>query len=252
MARFVRVSSEHRTSGTPGSFSIPMSPPLPAGRYRLTQVMLPHTTPPVPATGKELVVSTDSGSTAESIAMGVDCYTAGPFLAALATKLGAKSGGTWTVAVDPASNVVSLQQAGGTATTLYPEMDRPESTLAPMLGVYEETTIGADSTVQLQGMLNLATQLVYEIDIAGAVGETTSSTGRQSSFSVPINVNSFQLVDWRACNNAAQYIDVKDEQSVLAVEVRTDRGVPVNTVGGLRADFMFVLERQRWGVGRVK
>lgn len=250
MARFVRISSEDRTSGTPASFSVPMYPPLPAGRYGLAHVMLPHTTPPVPAAGKSLVVSTDGGTTKVPLEMGTDCYTAAPFLTALANALAAQSGGTWTPLLDQASNVVSLQQVGGQPTILYPEKDEPASTLASMLGVYTATTVGADSTVQLEGMLNLATQLVYEIDIAGAVGQTISSTGQQSSFTVPINVNSFEIVDWRAGDHAAQFIDVAQEQTSLTVQVRNDRGVPVADVGGLRADFMFVLERQRWGVSR--
>lgn len=252
MSRFVRINSASRSSGSPADFQVGMRPALPRGRYRLSHVALPHTAPPVPAAGRGLVASRDGGLTMDTLEMGVDIYSLPALLTTLASVLGTYTGGTWTTALNSATNMLSLTQTGGQPVTFYPEQAEAASTLSGVIGVYTVVTVNADATVTLDGMVNLANQLTYEIDIDGAVGEHITSGGNTAAFVIPVDTNSFGVINWKSLENAAQFVDVQQDLSTLRVVVRDGTGVALDDVGGLRADWMMVLERQRWGVGRLQ
>ena len=112
MATSIRINSADRDSGTPGEFAIALSQPMKAGKWSLSQALIPNTAAPVPTT-RTLVVAYNGAD--YLITLAADQYDAATFIAALQAKLTATLPTTWTVSLDATSQSVSFTQRGGTA-----------------------------------------------------------------------------------------------------------------------------------------
>ena len=118
-SRLIRINSADRTTGaTPAEFTVALDTPMPEGRYRLAQVLLPHTAPPIHSYGQALVVAV--GASDYNITLDDDYYTAAQFIAALKTALDTATSLTWTLALDANTQVITFQKSGTATATIYP------------------------------------------------------------------------------------------------------------------------------------
>ena len=241
MATTVRINSADRDSGTPGDFTVQLSQPLKAGKWRLSQVLLPNTAAPVPST-RTLIVSYSGND--YPITLASDHYDATVFVAALQTKLTATLPATWTVSLDAASQSVSFTQSGGTAASIYAESTLAQSSMASSLGIFSDLTVPAGGvSASPAGCLNLASPLQYSINIdTGGVSAGLEDTkGQRPTFCVPCDVNSFDVISYQARNHEPQHTDITRDLTRLKIFVSDDRGDRLTTA--LRADWCFVLTR---------
>ena len=172
-SRLIRINSADRTTGaTPAEFTVALDTPMPAGRYRLAQVLLPHTAPPIHSYGQALVVAV--GASDYNITLDDDYYTAAQFIAALKTALDSATSLTWTLALDANTQVITFQKSGTATATIYPLSASSASTLAPALGIFSTKTIAAGGSAKSDGALNLATPLVYSIHVNEQSSDITS------------------------------------------------------------------------------
>ena len=95
--------------------------------------------------------------------------------------------------------------------------------------------------------LNLATPLVYSIHVNEQSSDIEDSTGGQATFVGPVDVNSFEVINWRWKENVDQFLALPTTTRRLSIHLSNDRRQKlsslVNLHSGLRADWTMILER---------
>ena len=242
----LQINSADRHSGTPSDFKVSLHSPI-IGKYKLEAALIPHTAPPVTASrnGSIVVDYDNEGGTTQTIALG-DYYDQTSLLAALKTALDT-SGYTHTLTVDPSTQrltikLVTSSNNVGDSIVYFSESSDAGSTLASVLGMYENITIvgatGNGNSKTLSSPINLAVPLCYTIRIDGHTS-MQDSKGRPASFVIPITCDSHDLINYSSGTSFCHYVIFPKHTRSVHVQLFDDQGAPITSA----CDHSFIIRK---------
>ncbi len=236
---YVVISSHKRTNGTlPSKFDLRLKEPL-SGTYSLAHAVIPNTAPIFNGVNNKLEV-TIAGSVSV-ISMATNLFTVSDLLADLQTRLNAISN-VFTVTQNVSNKRLTISRTG-TATVSF---DPTQSNASHILGLYYDNAIigSSGSSTQFDGPLNLAQgAMSYRIKINNLINVEDKDS--YSTFYVPVDVNTFDIVSYKATQHPIQKIHFTKPTKLLTVTLCNEDGQVYTS-----ADWEFVLRKENICSGR--
>ena len=189
------ISSRNRISGDlPSKFRFKLKDAI-HGKYTLAFATIPKTDPIFSSSNNKLVITI--GGTESIISFSTNTYTVAEFISDFQTKLNAVSN-VFTVTQHASNNKLIISRTGTDVITFTPHLLNAQSTSSHILGLYFDTPIigASGSQCTFDGPLNIAQPSAYRIrinDIANVEDKYS-----YSSFYIPIDVNVFDVVNYKS------------------------------------------------------
>ena len=187
------ISSQNRVTGDlPSKFRFKLKDAI-EGKYSLAFATIPKTDPIFSTASNKLVISI--GGSESTISFSTTIYTVAEFISDFQTKLNAVS-----------NNKLIISRTGTDVVVFTPHSLNALSNSSHILGLYFDTPIIGSSGSQctFDGPLNIAQPNAYRIrvnDIANVEDKYS-----YSSFYIPIDVNAFDIVNYKSADYFEQTI----------------------------------------------
>ena len=213
------ISSRNRISGDlPSKFRFKLKDAI-HGKYTLAFATIPKTDPIFSSSNNKLVITI--GGTESIISFSTNTYTVAEFISDFQTKLNAVSN-VFTVTQHASNNKLIISRTGTDVITFTPHLLNAQSTSSHILGLYFDTPIigASGSQCTFDGPLNIAQPNAYRIrinDIANVEDKYS-----YSSFYIPIDVNVFDVVNYKSADYFEQTIHFTKPTRNLDVTLCTD------------------------------
>ena len=227
MARLLQINACDRATGIPSNCTFKLDRPI-GGRYRLAGVQVPYVQPPVLPSTKSLILSV--GYNLLEIKLSVPIYTPAQLVAELQAQLNAKVapiGLVFTVVLDSSNRLVISRNSTDTII-FYASTDNIviNKKLAEPLGIVEDITLTgpASTTITFPNGVDLAHPSSYHIDINKDI-QLETTTGARATFAVPIDVNSFEVINYEAREHVDQIVSFPDLTRVLTIKWTDNQGL---------------------------
>ena len=197
------ISSQNRVTGDlPSKFRFKLKDAI-EGKYSLAFATIPKTDPIFSTASNKLVVSI--GGSESTISFSTTIYTVAEFISDFQTKLNAVSN-VFTVTQSVSNNKLIISRTGTDVVVFTPHSLNALSNSSHILGLYFDTPIIGSSGSQctFDGPLNIAQPNAYRIrvnDIANVEDKYS-----YSSFYIPIDVNAFDIVNYKSADYFEQTI----------------------------------------------
>ena len=230
MARLLEINACDRATGTPANCTFRLDRPI-VGRYRLAWLQVPFVQPSEVASRKSLILNV--GGTLIEIFFSEPVYTPAQLVAELQARLNAEVapiGLVFTVVLDSTNRIV-ISRNNTTVVTFYGRKDfnanalAINNKLAGTLGIVDDIILtgAASTTISFPNGINLASPLSYHISINKDI-QVETTTGARATFSVPIDVNSFEVINYKAREHVDQIVSFPDLTRVLAIKWTDNEG----------------------------
>ena len=223
MARLLQINACDRATGIPSNCTFKLDRPI-GGRYRLAGVQVPYVQPPEATARNVLVIRVNNALPNKKI-LTSPVYTPAQLVVELKAQLDTLSSGiVFTVVLDSQNRLVISRSTTDTIT-FYARYNNYYK-LAGTLGMLNDDIIltGATSTtVTFPNGINLASPLSYHIDINKDI-QVETTTGARATFAVPIDVNSFDVISYKAKEHVDQIVSFPDLTRVLTIKWTDNEG----------------------------
>lgn len=221
-SQHIKIDSSQRVNPlttSPSQFSIRGSNTVFCGRYHLKAVFMPVTFYNVSATNNQIYFTDSNGSHTISLQPGF--YTSSLYLPAIATAMTAAGAGiTYTLALDPITQHVTVSSSSGTFTLNF---SNTLNSAASTLGFSFVDTLTASSQLSV-GILNLAQTKTFNISINSATS-TNDLNSRGYSFVVPCTSNTPSIEYYETQPGYMQSIQIDSPVRQLDITVYDDNHV---------------------------
>ena len=202
-SKMIVVSSRNRIAGhVPSKFRFKLKNAI-QRKYSLAFATVPQTDPILSTANNKLAITI--GGSESTISFSTTIYTVAEFISDFQTKLNAVSY-IFTVTQHASNNKLVISRTGTGVIAFTPYPINAESISFYILGLYFQTSIigASGSQCTFDGPLNIAQPNAYRIRINDIAN--VEDKGSYSSFYIPIDVNVFDVVNYKSADYFEQTI----------------------------------------------